>query len=224
MLSIINILDDYDELYKKISLILNGKQKSKVEQKKSPTLSVRKSNESIKSKNSSSSGQEKKKQIYDTFLKLPQSLFTNILKAKLVVLNCDRMIIESLTSVFLAKNSIALNCLLESIGNTKYIYFILLTYSFKDYELYEIEKKRENELKEIQRKEEILNEILDMSADEFDNLSNNKLAIYSDFLKNRKLQSKPKKLEKNNSNKSMVSSKKIVKGIKNIFAEAQLCM
>lgn len=124
----------------------------------------------------------------------------------------------------MAKNSIALNCLLESIGNTKYIYFILLTYSFKDYELYEIEKKRENELKEIQRKEEILNEILDMSADEFDNLSNNKLAIYSDFLKNRKLQSKPKKLEKNNSNKSMVSSKKIVKGIKNIFAEAQLCM
>lgn len=205
--------DPLDYIEHKVALILSGKQKKKKPKKEKGSSSKgSKSNKSSKSGKTGQSGKSKSKKTKkskssksgkskkakapkdpETFMKLPEELFYEIVKYK--IQNFGAIVVESLKSVFLRRPLLALNSILRGVGNVRYIHFYLLSYTFEQCKIYEDNKKRIEEEEDSARLAYRILEILHMDQEEYEALSEeDKLLFKQSILVQRKQQSLERKL------------------------------
>lgn len=190
--------DAMDVLEKKVNLILSGKVK------KPPATSKPKSKDSARSKSSTPSKsdssksskkgkKDKAKKEPDVFMDLPVELITEVLTQKVKEFRVG-VVIESLNSIILRKPEIALNVVLTSLGNARYIHFVLFSYTYEDYSAYNANMRLLAQQKKEEEIAKVLAAIDDMGTEEFLSLPLEYREIYKEkVLRERKLQSQQKK-------------------------------
>lgn len=212
------MLDEFDSLWKKIDLILSGKEKkpppkspkslAKKDSNKSKKGSSKSSKSSTKkgksskssskktSKSSKGSGKkQKKKEDTDTLLNIPIDLLQSVVAQRVEEL-ATGVVLESLDSKFIKKPLIALNMFLKSIRNVQYIHFILLSYTLEELSDYNQKLKLLQEEQSSKEKSDILQKIIEMDATEFANLSAEHKSLYQEHvLKQRKVDTLRKREE-----------------------------
>lgn len=194
--------DAMDYLERKISLILSGKEKKPPPKEKSTSarsnvskksIASKKTSEKSSSKSSKKGKKEKVKREPDVLMDLPVDLITEVLVEKLKEFRVG-VIFESLNSIILRKPAIALNVLLNSLGNARYIHFVLFSYTYNDYCEYQAYVKEMEEQRKAEEIKRMLDSINEMGADEFSNVPEGYREIYrQNVLKARKMHSEMKK-------------------------------
>lgn len=210
------LLDSLDMIEHKVALILSGKQtkkktrtKDKDSTKSGKAKERKKSKDSKKSSKSSrsskpkrgktkksddkSSKASKKAKIKnpEIFMKLSEEFFYEIVKLKLQT--CTTLVIESLDSIFIRRPLLALNAILKGIGNVKYIHFFLLTYTFDQCKIYENNKQQFVLEDKLLKEKNKIQEITDMSQEEYLLLSDEDKKLYKETILNER---KRKSLER----------------------------
>lgn len=185
--------DAMDNLQKKVNLILSGKEK------KAPTkaatssarssASKRSSDKTSSTKGSKSARKEKVRKQPEVFMDLPLDLIIEILKEKFKEFRIGA-IIESLYSSVLRNPSTAMSVLLTSLGNARYIHFVLFSFTYNDYCVYKEHLKQLEATKKIEESKKLLQRIKQMEADEYEELPVELRELYREnVLKERKLAS-----------------------------------
>lgn len=194
--------DAMDKLEKKVNLILSGKEKkpppkdvlksSRSNASKKSTAS-KKTSEKSSSKGSKKGKKEKVKKEPEVFMDLSLDLVTEVLVERFKEFRVG-VIVESLNSVILRKPTIAFNVVLNSLGNARYIHFVLFAYTYDDYCAHKTCVKQMEELKKAEEIKRMLESISEMGADDFLNLPEDYRELYrQNVLKERKMKSEMKK-------------------------------
>lgn len=120
---------------------------------------------------------KKKREMKETFLDISLDTFVDIINAKLEEF-VTGIIIESLNSNFIRQPLLAMNLLLKSAKNMRYIHFVLLSYTFEDYRTYEENLKKLQQQRELQKQADMLQKITDMDSSEYSDIPEEYLEVY----------------------------------------------
>lgn len=176
-------------------MICSGKEK------KLPQNTSARSNRSKKSSNSERSSsrgskksrKEKVKKESEVFMDLSTDLIIEVLKEKFKEFHVG-VIIESLNSSIVRKPATTLNVILSALGNARYIHLILFCYTYNDYCIYKESVKEREKRKKLAEIKEILENITEMGADDFENLPQEIREIYKqNVLQARKIEFEKRK-------------------------------
>lgn len=162
-------------------------------EKKSVPKATGKSDKTTNESKSSKTDKKKKPDIRPTFLGISEDLLFEILKNRLTAFKTG-IVIESLNSVFIKLPVLALTTILRAIGNVRYMHCIILSFSYANYLIFEEAMQKAAQEKMLQDTEMLLNEILEMTPEAFNNLSTDKLEVFREHtLMQRKLHLKERR-------------------------------
>lgn len=150
---------------------------------------------------------KKKREMKDTFLDIPLDTFVDIINAKLEEF-VTGIIIESLDSNFIRQPLLAMNLVLKSAKNMRYIHFVILSYTFENYRTYEENVKKLEQQRKLQEQAEMLQKITDMDSDEYSNIPKEYLEMYRKMVLQERKKNSVRKRERLQSKNKKVGVKK----------------
>ncbi|XP_044750410.1 hydrocephalus-inducing protein homolog [Coccinella septempunctata] len=188
-----SIEDETEELWRKLNAIhsLEPINKTKVaSQKKEPKVKADKGDQ-LSLASSKMSRRTLSINTADTFQGIPEEMIIQILSDRIDQI--DRMILESLESIFLPNVQVALRCFLKAAKDISCVYFVFFTCTLEEHTALETEEENKNAAREANRRQALRKKLLEL--DDYTSLTEEEKEILTLIQEDKRRRSNQKRTD-----------------------------